>query len=183
MYYEKQISSQNCWILVVIVHLNGYNGAHRMSQVPFITLVKLMSSTIAYSSLQSISVFFNLRLPKIIQSMRWKWDKFSPRFNLVAFSPRGSLGGWVAAAQREQHHVSGHLTLPTMFNLFFLCHLTERNHRNGMRWTSWPRTILPTKTTAWWRSTNQALLTTGQSLLTVMKFLLTFFVLCTYRYN
>lgn len=119
MYYEKQISSQNCWILVVIVHPNGYNGAHRMSQVPFITLVKLMSSTIAYSSLQSISVFFNLRLPKIIQSMRWKWDKFSPRFNLVAFSPRGSLGGWVAAARREQHHVSGHLTLPTMFNLFF----------------------------------------------------------------
>lgn len=103
MYYEKQISSQNCWILVVIVHLNGYNGARRMSQVPC----------------SQFPFFFNLRLPKIIQSMRWKWDKFSPRFNLVAFSPRGSLGGWVAAARREQHHVSGHLTLPTMFNLYF----------------------------------------------------------------
>lgn len=44
---------------------------------------------------------------------------------------------------------------------FLLFWFTERNLRNGMRWTSWLRTIQPTKITAWWRSTNPTHLTTG----------------------
>ncbi len=80
------------------------------------------------------------------------WGMFSAKLNLLTLLPAGVcvmwqwVGSWCAVVQVDCGPFMSHHCF-----LFYPFFFIGKSPRNGMRWTSWPRTIQPTKTMAWWR--------------------------------